>query len=68
MSLLCVGFGIGLFVEWPGMPDESRTHALDPDLLTVEIGLLLDYLSGLPERTLTDPAACPAPARLHDLR
>jgi hypothetical protein len=35
------------------MPDESRTHALDPDLLTVEIGLLLDYLSGLPERTLT---------------
>ena len=35
------------------MPDESRSHALDPDLLTAEISLLLDYLSGLPERTLT---------------
>lgn len=36
------------------MPEESRSTALDPDLLTAEIGLLLDYLSGLPERILTD--------------
>ena len=35
------------------MPDNSRSTALDPDLLTAEIGLLLDYLSGLPERILT---------------
>jgi hypothetical protein len=28
------------------MPEESRSTALDPDLLTAEIGLLLDYLSG----------------------
>ena len=35
------------------MPEESRSTALDPDLLTAEIGLLLDYLSGLPERILT---------------
>jgi hypothetical protein len=32
---------------------ESRSTALDPDLLTAEISLLLDYLSGLPERILT---------------
>ena len=37
------------------MPEEPRSTALDPDLLTAEIGLLLDYLSGLPERTLTSP-------------
>jgi hypothetical protein len=37
------------------MPEEPRSTALDPDLLTAEIGLLLDYLSGLPERTLTCP-------------
>ena len=37
------------------MPEESRSTALDPDLLTAEIGLLLDYLSGLPERILTSP-------------
>ena len=37
------------------MPEEPRSSALDPDLLTAEIGLLLDYLSGLPERTLTSP-------------
>ena len=36
------------------MPEGSRSTALDPDLLTAEIGLLLDYLSGLPERILTD--------------
>jgi hypothetical protein len=35
------------------MPDNSRSTALDPDLLTAEISLLLDYLSGLPERFLT---------------
>jgi hypothetical protein len=35
------------------MPDNSRSTALDPDLLTAEISLLLDYLSGLPERILT---------------
>ena len=35
------------------MPDDSRSTALDPDLLTAEISLLLDYLSGLPERILT---------------
>src|SRR6516225_4709577 len=35
------------------MLDEPRSTALDPDLLTAEIGLLLDYLSGLPERVLT---------------
>ena len=34
-------------------PDEPRSTALDPDLLTAEISLLLDYLSGLPERILT---------------
>ena len=43
------------------MLDDSRTHALDPDLLTVEIGLLLDYLSGLPERTLTTQPHAPLP-------
>jgi hypothetical protein len=32
---------------------ETRSTALDPDLLTAEISLLLDYLSGLPERMLT---------------
>jgi hypothetical protein len=32
---------------------ESRSTALDPDLLTAEISLLLDYLSSLPERILT---------------
>jgi hypothetical protein len=37
----------------PIMQDEVRSTALDPDLLTAEISLLLDYLSGLPERTLT---------------
>ena len=37
------------------MPEEPRSTALDPDLLTAEIGLLLDYLSGLPERILTSP-------------
>jgi hypothetical protein len=37
------------------MPEEPRSTALDPDLLTAEIGLLLDYLSGLPERVLTSP-------------
>ena len=35
------------------MPEEPRSTALDPDLLTAEIGLLLDYLSGRHERTLT---------------
>ena len=35
------------------MSDHSRSTALDPDLLTAEISLLLDYLSGLPERILT---------------
>jgi hypothetical protein len=34
------------------MPDESRATALDPELLTAEIALLLDYLSGVPERTV----------------
>ena len=28
------------------MPDGPRSTALDPDLLTSEIGLLLDHLSG----------------------
>ncbi len=37
----------------PIMQDDSRSTALDPDLLTAEISLLLDYLSGLPERVLT---------------
>ena len=37
------------------MPEAPRSTALDPDLLTAEIGLLLDYLSGLPERILTSP-------------
>jgi hypothetical protein len=32
---------------------EPRSTALDPDLLTAEISLLLDYLSSLPERILT---------------
>ncbi len=46
------------------MQDDSRSTALDPDLLTAEISLLLDYLSGLPERILTNrplghlPAGC----------
>ncbi len=35
------------------MPEGNRSTALDPDLLTAEIGLLLDYLSGVPERILT---------------
>src|SRR5271169_5400293 len=39
----------------PIMQDDSRSTALDPDLLTAEINLLLDYLSGLPERILTGP-------------
>ncbi len=43
------------------MPDESRSTALDPDLLTAEIGLLFDYLSGLPERTLTSGPHGPLP-------
>src|SRR4029077_11474183 len=34
-------------------PDEPRSTRLVPDLLTSEISLLLDYLSGLPERILT---------------
>ena len=38
------------------MPEESRSTALDPDLLTAEIGLLLDYLSGRREPI---PAARP---------
>lgn len=33
-----------------GPSEETRSTALDPDLLTAEIGLLLDYLSGLPVR------------------
>jgi hypothetical protein len=37
------------------MPEVSRSTALDPDLLTAEIGLLLDFLSGLPERIFTSP-------------
>jgi hypothetical protein len=37
----------------PIIQNESRSTALDPELLTAEISLLLDYLSGLPERTLT---------------
>ena len=49
------------------MLEVSRSTALDPDLLTAEIGLLLDYLSGLPERIFTSPARTP-PARLRDLR
>jgi hypothetical protein len=32
---------------------ELRSTALDPDLLTAEINLLLDHLSSLPERILT---------------
>src|SRR5262249_37740185 len=36
------------------MPEEPRSTALDPDLLAAEIGLLLDYLSGRHERTLTN--------------
>ena len=36
-------------------PDDPRSTALDPDLLTAEISLLLDHLSGLPERILTSP-------------
>jgi hypothetical protein len=35
------------------MSDHSRSTALDSDLLTAEMSLLLDYLSGLPERILT---------------
>src|SRR6516162_3720728 len=42
-------------MQEPAMPEEPRSTALDPDLLTAEIGLLLDYLSGLPERILTSP-------------
>jgi hypothetical protein len=41
-----------MIVRGRRMP-ESRSTALDPDLLTAEISLLLDYLSGLPERILT---------------
>jgi hypothetical protein len=37
------------------MPEQPRSTALDPDLLTAEIGLLLDYLSGLPERIFASP-------------
>ena len=37
------------------MPEEPRSTALDPDLLTAEIGLLLDYLSSLPGRILASP-------------
>jgi hypothetical protein len=37
------------------MPEVSRSTALDPDLLTAEIGLLLDFLSGFPERIFTSP-------------
>ena len=33
--------------------DESRATAIDPNVLTVEIGLLLDYISGFPGRSLT---------------
>ena len=40
-------------MQEPFVPEERRSTALDPDLLTAEIGLLLDYLSGLPERILT---------------
>ena len=47
-----------------GCRNVSRSDALDPDLLTAEIGLLLDYLSGLPERTLTTQLARTSPARL----
>ena len=50
------------------MPEEPRSTALDPDLLTAEIGLLLDYLSGLPERIFTSPPHGRLPARLCDLR
>src|SRR5271169_5814495 len=42
-------------MQEPCMPEVSRSTALDPDLLTAEIGLLLDYLSGLPERIFTSP-------------
>jgi hypothetical protein len=37
------------------MREEPRSTALDPDLLTAEIGLLLDFLTGLPERILASP-------------
>jgi hypothetical protein len=43
-----------IFSGATALPEESRSTALDADLLTAEIGLLLDYLSGLPERILTD--------------
>ncbi len=43
------------------MAHESRSTALDPDVLTAEIDLLLDYLSGLPERTLTTQPHAPLP-------
>jgi hypothetical protein len=43
------------------MANESRSTALDPDVLTAEIGLLLDHLSGLPERTLTTQPHAPLP-------
>ena len=42
-------------MQEPFVPEVRRSTALDPDLLTAEIGLLLDYLSGLPERILTSP-------------
>ena len=42
-------------MQEPFVPEERRSTALDPDLLTAEIGLLLDYLSGLPERIFTSP-------------
>jgi hypothetical protein len=35
------------------MPAEFHSTARDPDLLTAEVGLLLDSLCGLPERILT---------------
>jgi hypothetical protein len=34
-------------------PDQPRTSAIDPDLLSAEIGLLLDHISGLPGRSLS---------------
>ena len=43
-----------IFSGATALPEESRSTALDADLLTAEIGLLLDYLSGQPERILTD--------------
>ena len=46
---------------------ESRSTALDPDLLTAEISLLLDYLSGLPERILTSHSPAHLPPGLRDL-